>query len=101
MDLLKQKQQSQRLLDILTIIISSICNHKFQLELTKPQNCTTHRAIFGKNCTVNRAVFLFDGLIFEVGDKNKGHRQLAEVDYEKAYVVKDDMEYATMHTIPL
>jgi len=60
-----------------------------------------YHAILVKYCTVNRAVFLFDGLTFEVGGKNKSRRQLAEVDYEKAYVVRDDVEYAAMHTIPL
>ena len=45
--------------------------------------------------------FEIDGLTFEVGGKNKGRRQLANVEYEKAYVVRDDVEYATMHTIPL
>lgn len=45
--------------------------------------------------------FEIDGLTFEVGGKNKGRRQLADVEYEKAYVVRDDVEYAAMHTIPL
>ena len=43
--------------------------------------------------------FLIDGHTFEVGGKNKKRKQIAEL--KDAYVVKDDIEFAHMKTIPL
>lgn len=43
--------------------------------------------------------FLIDDYTFEVGGKNKTRKQIAAV--HKAFVVKDDIEYGYMGTIPL
>ena len=43
--------------------------------------------------------FLIDDLTFEVGGKNKGQKQIKDV--EKGYIVKDDIENGYMNTIPL
>jgi len=45
------------------------------------------------------ADFLVDEYTFEVGGKNKGMRQIQEID--NAYVVKDDIEQGFLNTIPL
>ncbi len=41
------------------------------------------------------------GNSFEIGGKNKGRRQIANLDPAKAYIDKDDNEHATLHSIPL
>ena len=43
--------------------------------------------------------FEVEGRTFEIGGKNKGRQQLQ--DAAEGYVVKDDIEYAFRHTIPL
>ncbi len=43
--------------------------------------------------------FLVDGHTFEVGGKSKTRKQIADI--SDAYVVKDDIEYAYMNTLPL
>lgn len=45
--------------------------------------------------------FEIEGMTFEVGGRNKGRRQLAEVEPEKGYIVRDDTEYAAMRSVPL
>ena len=45
--------------------------------------------------------FEAEGFTFEVGGKNKGRRQLNEIASQNAYVVKDDIEHAVLHSIPL
>lgn len=49
----------------------------------------------------NSADFEVEGYTFEVGGANKTKRQLAGIDPSRAYVVKDDMEYPSFHSIPL
>lgn len=43
--------------------------------------------------------FFIDGYTFEVGGKNKKRKQIADLD--NAFVVKDDIEYATQGILPL
>ena len=43
--------------------------------------------------------FVVDGRTFEIGGRNKGKRQIENL--ENAYVVKDDIEFAQGNTIPL
>ncbi len=45
--------------------------------------------------------FESEGLTFEIGGRNKGRRQLNEIDPQNAYVVRDDIEHAAYHNIPL
>ncbi|WP_029906650.1 ATP-binding protein [Prevotella sp. 10(H)] len=45
------------------------------------------------------ADFLIDNSTFEVGGKNKGQKQIKEVD--NGYIVKDDIEYGFLNVIPL
>lgn len=43
--------------------------------------------------------FLIDGMTFEVGGKNKKHKQIESV--ENGFIVKDDIEHGFLNTIPL
>ena len=43
--------------------------------------------------------FQVDGYTFEIGGRNKGNDQIQGLD--KAYIVKDDIEYGFGNTIPL
>lgn len=45
------------------------------------------------------ADFAIDNYTFEVGGKNKSKKQIAGID--KAYIIKDDIEYGYLNTIPL
>lgn len=45
------------------------------------------------------ADFIIDDITFEVGEKNKGKRQIQVV--EKGYIVKDNIELGYLNTIPL
>ena len=46
-----------------------------------------------------RSDFTIDKYTFEVGGKNKGKKQISGM--QDAYIVKDDIEIAGLHTIPL
>ena len=37
--------------------------------------------------------------LFEIGGKNKGCRQIVNREPSKAYIIKDDIEHATLHSI--
>ena len=53
-----------------------------------------------KECHASKATdFEVEGITFEVGGKNKGFDQVKS--QNEAYVVKDDIEFATKRTIPL
>lgn len=43
--------------------------------------------------------FWVDGMTFEIGGRNKGQKQIAEI--EKGYVVKDDIESGYANVLPL
>ena len=43
--------------------------------------------------------FSADGMTFEIGRRNKGKKQIAEI--EKGYVVKDDIESGYANVLPL
>lgn len=43
--------------------------------------------------------FLIDDMTFEIGGKNKGQKQIKNI--ENGYVVKDDIEYGFLNVIPL
>ena len=43
--------------------------------------------------------FEIDGITFEVGGKNKKGKQIK--DAEAGYLVKDDLEFASGHAIPI
>ena len=45
------------------------------------------------------ADFMIDGFTFEIGGKNKGQKQIVNVD--KGFIVKDDIEIAYQNIIPL
>ena len=47
------------------------------------------------------ADFESEGYTFEVGGRNKGRRQLKDVQPQNGYLVRDDIEYAALHNIPL
>lgn len=90
------------------------------LFLVRTQYCTVSNAKFSKKCTVDHAELFYvwtsvwhqvisssvsdsdvDGFTFEIGGRNKTSRQLATVEPGKAFVVKDDIEYAALNAIPL
>ncbi len=72
----------------------------------KPDIGNLRETTFLSSMSVNHTVtaspvsdFLVDGFTFEVGGRNKTRKQVANI--KNAYIVKDDIEHAYLHTIPL
>ena len=83
-------------------------NIAYSLSATSPDKGSVRESIFyawmkvgHKVTSSNVSDFEVDGYTFEIGGKNKSSRQLASLDPTKAYIVKDDIEHAAMHNIPL
>ncbi len=71
-----------------------------------PDRGMLRETFFFSQMTVNNNVsaspvsdFIVNGRTFEVGGRNKKRKQVANV--ADAYVVKDDIEYPYLRTIPL
>ena len=85
--------------------------HKRMYDTTSENTFTTpnkRETIFFAWIKVNHFIssskvsdFEIDENTFEIGGKNKTRKQLSSIDAEKAYVVKDGIEYSFQHTIPL
>ena len=71
-----------------------------------PDTGTIRETFFLNQMNVNQNVFMSDSAdftignyTFEIGGKNKSGKQIKGID--NAYIVKDDIEYGYMNTIPL
>ena len=106
--LLKEKAQGIKLLEKVEKVYLQNPNLSHILSETEPNIGQIRESIFFAWLSVNHFVsasntsdFEIDGLTFEIGGKNKTKKQLATIDPKKAYVVKDGIETAFQHTIPL
>lgn len=106
--LLPEKSDGIKLLEKVDKIYLQNPNIAYTLTTSTPEKGSVRESIFlawlGESHAVTSspvADFESEGYIFEIGGKNKGRRQLANVDFQKAYVVKDDIEHPALHTIPL
>ena len=109
--LLKEKTQGIKLLEKVEKVEKVYLqnpNLSHILSETEPNIGQIRESIFFAWLSVNHFVstsntsdFKIDGLTFEIGGKNKTKKQLATIDPKKAYVVKDGIETAFQHIIPL
>lgn len=106
--LLPEKSDGIKLLEKVDKVYLQNPNIAYTLSTTSPEKGSVRESIFlawlkesHSVTSSSTADFESEGYTFEIGGKNKGRRQLANADPEKAYVVKDDIEHASHHTIPL
>lgn len=106
--LLPTKGDGIKLLEKIDKVYLQNPNIAYSLSATSPDKGSVRKSIFyawmkvgHKVTSSNVSDFEVDGYTFEIGGKNKSSRQLASLDPTKAYIVKDDIEHAAMHNIPL
>lgn len=83
-------------------------NIAYALSETTPDMGTIRETIFFAWLSVRHRItaskvsdFEVEGYTFEIGGRNKGTKQLANVDPSRSFVVKDNIEYPALHNIPL
>ena len=106
--ILPEKAKGLKRLEKIEKIYLQNPNIAYALSANAPDKGTMRESIFfawmrvGHQITSSSvADFEADGCTFEVGGRNKGRRQLEAVPPQNAYVVKDDIEHAALHNIPL
>lgn len=107
--LLRQLREADDIMDQFTKVEKIYLNNTnlcYSLCDNEPDLGTLRETFFFSQMGVSHRVsaspvsdFIVDGHTFEVGGKNKKRKQIADV--KDAYVVKDDIEFAYMKTIPL
>lgn len=104
--LLREKTTGMRLLEKIEKVYLNNTDIAYMLSETEPDVGTLRETVFFAWMRVKHLVtsspvsdFEIDGKTFEVGGRNKGHAQLRNA--AEGYVVKDDIEYAYQHVIPL
>ena len=107
--LLRQLREADDIMDQFTKVEKIYLNNTnlcYSLCENEPDIGMLRETFFFSQMGVNHRVsaspvsdFIVDGHTFEVGGKNKKRKQIAEL--KDAYVVKDDIEFAYMKTIPL
>lgn len=106
--LLREKAKGIKLLEKVEKVYLQNPNLSYVLSETTPDIGHIRETIFFAWIKVNHFIssskvsdFEIDENTFEIGGKNKTRKQLSSIDAEKAYVVKDGIEYSFQHTIPL
>lgn len=106
--LLPEKAKSIKQLEKIEKVYLQNPNLAYSLSSDVPDKGSIRESIFFAWMRVGHQItsssvsdFEADGFTFEVGGKNKGHRQLNAITSQNAYVVKDDIEQAALHNIPL
>lgn len=107
-NLLPEKSDGIKLLEKVDKVYLQNPNIAYLLSTSTPEKGSIRESIFLSWLGVRHYItaspisdFEVEGYTFEIGGKNKSRRQLSNIDPEKAYVVKDDIEHAANHTIPL
>ena len=106
--LLPEKSDGIKLLEKVDKVYLHNPNIAYVLSSSAPDKGSIRESIFyawirAKHYVTASSVadFEAEGYTFEIGGKNKSRRQIANLDPSKAYVVKDDIEHAALHNIPL
>lgn len=106
--LLPEKSDGIKLLEKIDKVYLHNPNIAYALSTSIPDKGSIRECIFyawmrvGHNITSSPVSdFESEGYTFEIGGKNKSRRQIADLDPAKAYTVKDDIEHASLHSIPL
>ncbi len=106
--LLPEKSGGIKLLEKVDKVYLQNPNIAYALSTSTPDKGSIRESIFYAWMRVKHYVtaspvtdFEADGYTFEIGGKNKTRRQVSTIDPAKAYVVRDDIEHAALHNIPL
>lgn len=106
--LLPEKSNGIKLLEKIEKVYLQNPNIAYTLSDTTPNLGNIRESIFLAWTSVDHHVtaspvsdFEIDGITFEIGGRSKGWQQLADLNPENAYVVKDDIEHVALHCIPL
>ena len=105
-NLLREKTAGIKILEKVGKVYLNNPNIAYALSETAPEIGNLREIIFFALMRVKHSVFSskiadfeIGGYTFEIGGKNKKHKQISNI--PNAYIVKDDIEYAYMNTIPL
>ena len=103
---LKEKGTGDAILQKAEKLYLSNSNMAFAISDEKPEEGSIRETMFlawmqetHKVTSSKVSDFEIDGITFEVGGKGKKRKQIKEVD--EAYLVKDNIEYANGHSIPI
>lgn len=106
--LLPEKSNGIKLLEKIEKVYLQNPNIAYALSDTTPNLGNIRESIFLAWTSVDHHVtaspvsdFEIDGITFEIGGRSKGWQQLADLNPENAYVVKDDIEHVALHSLPL
>ncbi len=105
-NLLREKTSGIKILEKVEKVYLNNPNIAFALSEMIPDIGNIRETIFFSLMRVKHMVasstasdFEIDNYTFEVGGKNKKHKQIKDI--PNSYIVKDDIEYAHLNTIPL
>lgn len=105
-NLLREKVSGIKILEKVEKVYLNNPNIAYALSETTPDIGNIRETIFFSLMRVKHMVasstasdFEIDNYTFEVGGKNKKHKQIKDI--PNSYIVKDDIEYAHLNTIPL
>ena len=105
-NLLREKTAGIKILEKVEKVYLNNPNIAYALSETTPETGNLREMIFFALMRVKHSVFSSKIADFEIGDctfeiggKNKKHKQISNI--PNAYIIKDDIEYAYMNTIPL
>ena len=106
--LLPEKAKGLKQLEKIEKVYLQNPNISYALSSNTPDKGSLRKSIFFAWMRVGHQItsspiadFESEGLTFEVGGRNKSRNQLKEVAPQNAYVVRDDVEHAALHNIPL
>ena len=105
-NLLREKVSGIKILEKVEKVYLNNPNIAYALSETTPDIGNIRETIFFSLMRVKYMVssskasdFEIDNYTFEIGGKNKKHKQIKDI--PNSYIVKDDIEYAHLNTIPL
>lgn len=105
-NLLREKVSGIKILEKVEKVYLNNPNIAYALSETTPDIGNIRETIFFSLMRVKHMVasstasdFEIDNYTFEVGGKNKKHKQIKDI--PNSYIVKDDIEYPYLNTIPL
>ena len=106
--LLPEKVTGMKMLEKIEKVYLQNPNIAYALPVVNPDVGSIRESLFFAWTSVRHKVtassvadFEVDDITFEIGGRNKTKRQIIGAETERAYVVRDDMEYAGMKSVPL
>ena len=106
--LLPEKVKGMKMLEKIEKVYLQNPNIAYALSVANPDVGSIRESLFFTWTSVRHKVtsssvadFEVDGITFEIGGRNKTQRQIIGAETERSYVVRDDIEYTGMKSVPL